>query len=130
MSADELQRDPEICTTIAGSKQHLSTELDADTRSPRRPGRWGRTMCGHAGYDQERVDHMVSTEQMNGCKPISDLPACRTCFYAARRMFLLSTEQLDAIRGLLNLVHYDALATQWLDSLPAEFRPTEKGPRP
>ncbi len=134
MPHDELQNEPEICTTIGGGKQHLSTELDADTRSPRRPGRWGRTMCGHAGYDQERVDYMVTTEQMSRCKPITSLTACRTCFHAAARqrdrMFLLSDEQLDALRALLGLVRYDDTATKWLDILPTEFHPTEKGPRP
>lgn len=41
----------------------------------------------------------------------------------AARTFELSDDQLDAVRELLALVHYDDLAVAWLDLLPAAFHP-------
>jgi hypothetical protein len=37
-------------------------------------------------------------------------------------VFYLTGDQLDALRALLGLVHYDELATSWLALLPIEFR--------
>lgn len=120
--------DAEICTTTAGSKQHLSANLADDPRSPRQPGRWGRTLCGHYAFDQDRADHFIADQLIRPCKPIADLPPCRSCLNAAGRpgeqAFRLTTDQVDALRALLGLVHYDDLADALLAILPIDFHPS------
>jgi hypothetical protein len=117
----------EICTTTAATKRHLARSLGPDRHAPRQPGRHGRTLCGHTGVDQERVSYLVGKGLSRCRKPIADLPPCLSCAHAAGeaagQAFRLSGDQLDAIRALLGLVHYDDLAKSWLDLLPQAFRP-------
>src|SRR5687768_3862217 len=35
----------------------------------------------------------------------------------------LNLDQLEALRGLLGLVHYDSVALEWLDALPPGLHP-------
>ena len=40
-----------------------------------------------------------------------------------KKRFDLSKEQLDALKALLGLVHYDDLSFSWIDILPEDMRP-------
>jgi len=55
-----------------------------------------------------------------GINPSGDAEPSGTPIRAA---WMMTGDQVDALRALLSLVHYDALAQSWLDLLPAEFHP-------
>lgn len=117
----------EICTTPGGRKRHLSQNLAAERGQAALVGRAGRTLCGLTGaIDQQRVGRQVAAQVMRPCKDITDMPPCRACYRAvgkpADETFHLTGDQLDALRALLGLVHYDDLAMSWLALLPIEFR--------
>lgn len=82
MTQPEPAKTPEPCTTSSHRKRHLSRELEPSRRGSA-PGRYGRTLCGQSGRDQERVNYDLPTGWLKRVV-VADLPPCSLCERSAR----------------------------------------------